>query len=259
MTDDADPVALLPTVANLARAAGIVVFGYYRGGFRVRRKADTSPVTEADEAAEGLILAGLAELTPGLPAISEESFAHGRSPGIGKGRFWLVDPLDGTREFVNRTDEFSINIALIENGRPVLGVIHAPMTEETYAAAGGEATLTARGGKPRRIGARRAPRDGIDVVESRSHGDAAATGAFLEDFVVRSRKRLGSAVKFGLLASGLADLYPRFGPTMEWDTAAGHAILDAAGGNVRSTGGMELAYGKPGFANPDFIARGLPD
>jgi 3'(2'), 5'-bisphosphate nucleotidase len=259
-----DPViaALVPEVVALARKASDAVMRIYAGGHTVRRKADASPVTEADHASEAIILEGLRRLTPAVPAVSEEEvshkgirFDHDRPPR----RFWLVDPVDGTKEFVARRGEFTINIGLVEDGRPVLGVLHAPVTGKTYSAAGAAtAMLQDATGAAKHIHARHAPASGIVVLASRSHGDKAGVTAFLEDYKVADRRLMGSAIKFGLIAEGAGDLYPRLGPTMEWDTCAGHAILEGAGGIVLTLAGKPLRYGKRDFLNPDFIARGDP-
>lgn len=255
-----NPAALLPDLVALAREAGETVLRFYKGDHTVRRKADASPVTEADEASEQIILEGLTRLTPGVPAVSEEavsngavSFDHADPPR----RFWLVDPVDGTKEFVARTGEFTINIGLVEGSRPVLGVLHAPLAGVTYAAAGAGTAVVYRGNEaPRPIHVRPPPPSGLVVLASRSHGDKAGLAAFLEDYKVADRKLMGSAIKFGLIAEGAADLYARLGPTMEWDTCAGHAILESAGGHLASLAGSELRYGKRGFLNPDFVATG---
>ena len=259
-----DLQALLPEVIALARAAGEAAMAIYGRGFSVRAKADASPVTEADDAAEAIILAGLARLTPEVAAISEEAVARAGSPDPlapdpldDTPAFWLVDPLDGTREFVARNGEFSVNIALIRERRPVLGVVHAPVSGITYLASGpGSARVIRANGLSVAIHARAAPESGLVVVSSRSHGDRAALDAYLAEFKLAERRTMGSAIKFGLVAEGAADLYPRFGPTMEGDTAAGQAILEAAGGSVTTLKGEPLRYGKPGWRNPDFIARG---
>ncbi|MEX2010003.1 MAG: 3'(2'),5'-bisphosphate nucleotidase CysQ, partial [Dongiaceae bacterium] len=194
--------------------------------------------------------------------VSEEAAAAGRVPEIHGaanpgGRFWLVDPLDGTKEFIAGKDDFTVNIALIEDGRPVLGVVHVPALAVTYVGVAPDLATVQRGADaPRPIAARLRPADGAIVLASRSHGDAAALDAFLADEPVRARRTAGSALKFCLLAEGVADLYPRLGRTMEWDTAAGHAVLAAAGGGVATLDGAELRYGKPGFENPHFVARG---
>ena len=259
MSDPA-PAKLVSEVVALARKASDAVMRIYKGEHTVRRKADASPVTEADHASEAIILEGLRGLTPGVLAVSEEEvshkgvhFDHDKPPR----RFWLVDPVDGTKEFVAKRGEFTINIGLVEDGRPVLGVLHVPTAGKTYAAAGsGTATLWDSAGAATPIHVRRAPSSGIVVVASRSHGDKAGVAAFLEDYKVAERRLMGSAIKFGLIAEGAGDLYPRLGPTMEWDTCAGHAILEAAGGTVLTLQGKPLRYGKRDFLNPDFIAQG---
>ena len=228
---------------------------FYREGAAVRIKDDGSPVTEADRAADSLIVAGLRAAAPQIPVISEESAAAAGGAPAG-GRFWLVDPLDGTREFIARTGEFTVNIALIEGGRPVLGVLHAPALGETYVADGlGQAVRFMGDGAPQTITARPVPDAGPAVIASRSHLDT-ETEAYIAALRPARSTAAGSALKFGLLARGAADLYPRLGRTMEWDTAAGQAVLSAAGGQVRDLGGGALGYGKPGFVNPPFVANG---
>ena len=254
---------LLRAIAELAEAAGREIMRFYGGDARARAKPDASPVTDADRAAEALILKGLEPLLPGIPVVAEESVSEGRLPTIGKNddparRFWLVDPLDGTKEFLSHNGEFTVNIALIEGRLPCLGVVHLPAFGTTYAgAAPGTATLAHRGEAARAIRARRAPDDGIIVLASRSHGDETALEKFLADKTVAARQNAGSSLKFCCIAEGIADLYPRLGRTMEWDTAAGHAVLVAAGGTVQTLDGRDLEYGKPGFENPHFVASGL--
>ena len=255
-----DLAHLVDPLRDLARRAGRAIMAHYRKGVEVRTKLDNSPVTVADEAAEEIILRGLKALTPHIPVVSEEAASGGDIPTIEGTRFWLVDPLDGTREFISHNGEFTVNIALIENGAPVLGVVHVPAHAATYtgvlAEAGpGQATLAEDGGRPYPITARKAATDGLVVAISRSHLNTATTD-YLASLKVASCRKAGSSLKFCLLAAAQADLYPRFGPTMEWDTAAGHAVLRAAGGSVRTEDGIDLRYGKPGFRNPNFIARG---
>ena len=250
-----DYARLAATARQLALEAGRTIMAFYRDGTPVETKADSTPVTEADRAADGLIVTGLQAATPDIPVISEESTSTGPPPA--GGRFWLVDPLDGTREFIARTGEFTVNIALIEDGRPVLGVLHAPVQGETYVADGqGGAVRIVGDGAPQPIGARPVPGEGPAVIASRSHRDA-ETDAYIAALGPAWIESAGSALKFGLLARGEADVYPRFGRTMEWDTAAGHAILKAAGGHVRDLNGRELRYGKAGFVNPPFVACGM--
>lgn len=254
------PQQLLDAVAQITRDAGRVILEVYATDFAVRGKDDASPVTEADERAEKLILPALAALTPGVPVVAEEEVAAGRVPAIGE-RFWLVDPLDGTKEFIGRNGEFTVNVALIERGEPVLGVVLAPALGRhgrLFAGAVGVGAWVDDDAGRRPIRCRAVPADGLTVVASRSHGDAAALDAFLAGRKVASLANAGSSLKLCLVAAGEADLYPRLGRTMEWDIAAGHAVLRAAGGEVtRLDDGQPLRYGKPGFDNPHFVAAGL--
>lgn len=252
-----DLKALLPEIVALARQAGAVVMKIYAGDFDVRSKADATPVTLADEESEKLILAGLARLTPDIPAASEEQVSRDGGWKTAPRMFWLVDPLDGTREFASRNGEFSINIGLVADRRPVLGAVHGPVMDIVWASAGPGTAAVWRGrAAPQPIRARRIPPEGATLLESRSHGDRAALDAFCGEHKIAGRRQSGSALKLGLLAEGVADVYPRFGPTMEWDTCAGHAVLDAAGGRIETVSGGPLLYGKPGLRNPDFIAWG---
>jgi 3'(2'), 5'-bisphosphate nucleotidase len=254
-----DRDALLEAVLSLALRAGQAILTIYAGDFAVRAKADRSPVTDADEAAETIIVSGLAMLTPNWPVVAEERVARGETwglaPALSGQPFWLVDPLDGTKEFVHRRDEFSVNIALIENAKPTLGVLHAPVTGVSYATAGADRVLRIDAQGNRQPITARFPGDGLEVLTSRSHGSA-ADAAWLAGVAVKRVTATGSALKFARIAEGLADAYPRFGPTSEWDTAAGQAILVAAGGSVRAPDGAALTYGKPDFRNSGFIARG---
>lgn len=247
---------LLPEIVALADRAGAVILEHYQGDVAVRAKADASPVTAADEAAEAVILARLAELTPEIPVVAEETVAAGHVPEIGDGPFWLVDPLDGTKEFLSRNGEFTVNIALIEGREPILGVVLAPARDQAWWGARGRGA-TARDADvgTHAIAVRKAPAGGLVAIASRSHRDA-ETQAFLDQAGVGKCISAGSSLKFCLVAEGKADLYPRFGRTMEWDVAAGHAVLAAAGGRVTTRDGAPLLYRKPGFENPPFIARG---
>ncbi len=251
---------LLDAVAQITRDAGRVILEVYATDFAVRGKDDASPVTEADERAERLIVPALAALTPGVPVVAEEEVAAGRVPAIGE-RFWLVDPLDGTKEFISRNGEFTVNVALVERGEPVLGVVLAPALGargRLFAGAAGLGAWVDDDAGRRPIRCRAVPPEGLTVVASRSHGDAAALDAFLAGKKVASLASAGSSLKLCLIAAGEADLYPRLGRTMEWDIAAGHAVLRAAGGEVtRLDDGQPLRYGKPGFDNPHFVAAGL--
>lgn len=257
MTSDDDDHRLAEALCVLAERAGDLILELYRQGLPVHTKADRSPVTEADLRAEREILAGLARLAPAVPVIAEERVAAGEIPEVGTGAFFLVDPLDGTREFIDRNGEFTVNIALVREHRPVLGVVHLPVPRVTYWAAGGKAQRRAHGAPPERIHCRPAPTDGLVVVASRSHRDA-RTEEYLRSWPVREVVYAGSSLKLCRVAEGRADLYPRIGRTMEWDIAAGDAVLRAAGGAVETLDGRPLDYGKRGFANPPFVARGTP-
>jgi 3'(2'), 5'-bisphosphate nucleotidase len=252
-----DAHRLLPEVVKLAEEAAAVILDHYRDDAAVRLKADASPVTAADEAAEAVILAGLATLTPSIPVVAEETVAAGRIPALDDGPFWLVDPLDGTKEFISKNGEFTVNIALIEGSEPVLGVVLAPALGRVWWGARGHGAMTLdgeNGAAPRKIAVRPKPERPV-AVASRSHSDP-QTEAFLDEAGAAERISAGSSLKFCLVAEGKADLYPRFGRTMEWDTAAGHAVLSAAGGRVTTRDGAPFVYRKPGFENPGFIARG---
>ena len=251
-----DLATALPALEQIARDAGALILQVYASDFAVRGKADTSPVTEADERAERCIVQALQRLAPDIPVVAEEAAARGETPPTGW-RFWLVDPLDGTREFVSRNGEFTVNIALVEYGAPVLGVVLEPVADRLYAGIVGQGAWVEDAAGRRAIACRRPPPDGPVLACSRSHGDEVALDAWLAGRPVSRRIAVGSSLKFGLLAAGQADLYPRFGRTMEWDTAAGHAVLRAAGGEVHTLAGAPLRYGKPGFENPHFVAHGL--
>ena len=230
----------------------------YRTDFDNTRKDDGSPVTLADTAAEAVILPGLRALTPDIPVVSEEEHSAGDSPEAVGNRFWLVDPLDGTREFLKRNDEFTVNIGLVEDNIPIFGVLYAPALDLMYAATlQNGATLIAGDEPARAISCRMPPEDGLDVLVSRSHSVNERLEKYLVDKTVRSRIPQGSALKFGRLAEGIADIYPRFGPTCEWDTGAGHAIVLAAGGSLTRIDGGVFDYGKkPKYLNPGFVAFG---
>ena len=244
---------------DLAREAGREIMRIYAGDLGVRDKADRSPVTDADHAAEAIIVAGLRTLTPDTPVVAEEEVAAGRIPVIGDGPFWLVDPLDGTKEVIKKNGEFTVNIALIEGGRPTLGIVLAPASETLWrGAAGLGADKSEHGGTFTPITTRPEPTDGLTCCASRSHAIYSDLDIWFgrEGLTVAERVQVGSSLKFCLIAEGKADIYPRFGPTNEWDTAAGQGVLEAAGGGVVTTDGRPLLYGKPRFSNPHFIARG---
>ncbi len=251
-----DPV-LLDRIAAIAEDAGRAILRHYRTDVVVERKADSSPVTVADREAEAMIVTALQAIDPEIPVVAEEAVAAGTAPREGGDRFWLVDPLDGTREFLGGTDEFTVNIGLIRDGTPVLGVVHAPALGETYGGIVSHGAWRAASGAARQpIAARPAPPEGPTVLSSRRHGDRNRLAGLLASMEVARHRTVGSSLKFCLLAAGEGDIYPRYGATNEWDTAAGHAVLLAAGGSVSTTAGEPLRYGKPGFLNPEFIARG---
>lgn len=261
MTEQKEASDDLASILRLiAERAGKVVLAYYVEGeeIAVKEKEDSSPVTEADEACEAFILEALRTMTPFIPIVSEEAASDGKTPEVDPdGLFWLVDPLDGTKEFISRNGEFTVNIALIEKGVPIAGVVHAPALAMTWTAAEGIAEFSQTDHPPMQISCRPIPEEGAVAVASRRHGSGDKLDAFLAKHQVGETVSAGSSIKFCLLASGKADLYPRFGRTMEWDTAAGQAVLMAAGGSVEDTLGKPLRYGKlPIFENPEFIAYG---
>ena len=245
---------LLEEVILIARAAGQEVLRVYADDCTPQRKHDGSPVTEADHRAQDVICAGLERLAPLVPIVAEEN-GRGEEGRPESAQFWLVDPLDGTKEFLNRNGEFTVNIALVDGEVPVLGVILAPALGQVFACAGGAALVDDGDGR-RTIQAREVPDQGPTVVSSRSHGDPEALRRCLGERPIAASTRAGSSLKFCLVAAGEADLYPRLGRTMEWDTAAGDAIVRAAGGTVSDLAGTPLRYGKPGFENPHFVAQG---
>ena len=252
-------------LVDLAISAGATILAIYADTIDVSRKGDGSPVTEADTRAEAIILKGLAEIAPDIPVVAEESVAAGRVPAP-SARFFLVDPLDGTREFISRNGEFTVNIGLIDNGAPVAGVVYAPALGEIFWGCGGEGAWRAGVvdgicGAAQLVSVRSQPDAGLTVLASRSHMSP-ETSAFIETLNVADMVSAGSSLKFCRVAEGAADLYPRFGRTMEWDTAAADAVLRAAGGMVVTTEGLPLSYGKrdqaedSNFANPYFVAAG---
>jgi len=256
---------ILDTFEKAALDAGRAIMDVFDAGATVRLKDDASPVTEADERAERIILAILGEAFPAIPVVAEESVAAGKVPQIADRTFILVDPLDGTKELINRREDFTVNIALVVNRAPVAGVVYAPAKGVAYSGSsagaeklliGPDFTISAR----KTIHARPVAEEMV-AVASRSHSTP-ETEAFLDRQRVSSRTSVGSSLKFCLLAEGIADVYPRFGRTMEWDTAAGDAVLRAAGGATLDLEGRPLLYGKirqagdSDFANPSFIAWG---
>ena len=250
-----DEAALLALAADLALRAGAAILEIRARGFAVERKTDLSPVTEADRAAEALIVAGLRAAAPDIPVIAEEEVSAGRITAP-SAQYWLVDPLDGTREFAAGRDEFAVNIGLVRDGRARLGVVGVPAFNEVFGAIAGQGAWKRSAAGQHAITARTPPAGGLVVLASRSHGDAPRLAAFLDGRTVARVEKYGSALKICRLAEGAADLYPRFGRTMEWDTCAPQAVLEAAGGALRTADGAALGYGKPGWENPDFVCTG---
>jgi 3'(2'), 5'-bisphosphate nucleotidase len=249
-------LALLDLAFDLARRAGEVILAVRARGFETFRKDDASPVTEADHAAEALIAAALREATPDIPVVAEEEIAGGHDPET-RDLFWLVDPLDGTREFAGGGADFAVCIGLVRGLRPVLGVIGEPVRGECYGGIVGAGAWKATPAGRQPIQARRPPAQGLTVVTSRRSHDDRRLESLLAGRTVAQTQRMGSALKFCWIADGRADLYPRFGTTMEWDTAAGQALVEAAGGSVRDVpSGSVLGYGKPGWENPSFYGIG---
>jgi 3'(2'), 5'-bisphosphate nucleotidase len=245
---------LSAAVCAIAKEASALIMCHYANPITHEKKADHSPVTIADQESNDLIVAGLRALTPEISIVSEE----GEQAEVTAGEwFWLVDPLDGTLSYIARDDEFSVNIALIHNRRPVLGVQAIPAKILLYWAAAGDVAYRQIGeAAPEIIRCRTVPAEGLTVMTSKSHGSARMQ-AFLAEYKVAERVRAGSAYKITRVAEGSADFYPRLGPTMEWDTAAGHCILEAAGGSLTTVEGAPFLYGKAGYLNDGFVARGL--
>lgn len=252
-----DPNRLIEPVCALSREAGAAIMRHF-GGAAAAAKSDGSPVTAADREADAVILAGLRELTPDLPIVTEEEVAEGRVPDISGGAFWLVDPLDGTRDFLKGTDEFTVNIALMRDFQPVMGVVYAPARRELYAGIVGAGAFFEGPDDIRRdIRARTPEAQGLVAVCSRSHGRGEAYESHMARLNVRERLHVGSSLKLCMIAAGKADVYLRYGEISEWDTAAGDAVLRAAGGRIETLEGATLGYGKPNFAHPHFKAQGL--
>ena len=247
--------ALLSLAADLARRAGAAILAIRERGFEVRAKSDASPVTAADHAAEALILEGLRTATPAIPVIAEEEVAAGKRTAP-SGEFWLVDPLDGTRDFTAGRGEFTVNVGLVRQGRAVLGVVAVPALGELFGGIVGAGAWKRTVAGERSVHARTPPLEGLAVVASRYHANDARLQSYLAGRKVASVSNIGSGLKFCRLAEGVADLYPRFGRTMEWDTAGPQAVLEAAGGTVSGLDGRPLRYGKADWANPPFICTG---
>ncbi len=257
----ADPLSddLVSELVAVTRRAGAAILEVYDSDFEVEQKSDASPLTQADLAAHDVIAAALRELTPEVPLISEESDRPPYSERQHWRRYWLVDPLDGTREFVDRNGQFTVNIALIEDGMPRFGLVGVPTRGQVFVGhvAAGRAECHEEGSVRKIAGRPMAPDRPVTVVASRSHGNKRLE-RYLESLAAAfpgvERRGVGSSLKLCMLAEGGADLYPRLGPTSEWDIAAAHAVLAAAGGAVRQLGGQPITYNKPDILNPDFIA-----
>ena len=247
-----DEAALLEACGRAARDAGAEILKLVAAGYEVETKSDLSPVTICDRAAEAIILAALAEAAPGVPVIAEEEVAEGRIPAHGD-VYFLVDPLDGTKEFVRGGDDYTVNIGLIVNGTPRLGVVYQPALDRLHLGLVGAGAWLEEGGTRTAI-ATRPLGDPREAVASKSHLNQATIDYLEQAFGACSYVSVGSSLKFCLVAEGRADIYPRLSPTSEWDTAAGHAVLLAAGGRVDGPDGSALTYGKPAFLNRGFCA-----
>lgn len=248
---------LIPVVC----AAGAVELKYYNAGqspdAEIIGKDDGSPVTLADQEAEKLIFEALQSIVPDIPVVGEEATAAGQVPDISSGRFFLVDPLDGTKEFITGGGDFTVNIGLLENFKPVMGIVYAPVSDTLWYGANGQAFVREKAGSEQPMQVRPAPDAGLTVVASKRHGDPERLNDFLRPYKVAELKNYSSSLKFCAIAQGLADLYPRLGPTSEWDTAAGEAVLRAAGGDVTLLDGAPMPYGKVDrkFLNYEFLAK----
>jgi 3'(2'), 5'-bisphosphate nucleotidase len=247
-----DLQALIDPLKEAAKEAGEEILRIVRRGFDVEIKSDESPVTEADRAAERVILEALAATAPGVPVIAEEEVAAGRIPAHG-GEYFLVDPLDGTKEFARGGDDYTVNIALVRSGSPVLGVVLAPATGRLHSGLVGVGAMLEEESVPQPIHVR-ARGSRLTAVASKSHLNQATVDYLAVAAGDCDRVSVGSSLKFCLVAEGAADIYPRLSPTSEWDTAAGHAILLAAGGRVDGLGATALTYGKKAFLNRAFVA-----
>lgn len=244
-------------LADICEAAAALILPLWKSGVEVLTKADASPVTEADQRGEKLILEHLARHFPGTPVISEEDASEFGTPDAIGPRFFLVDPLDGTKAFVRGDPNFTVNVALIQDGRPIAGAVCAPPTGETWFTKGGKAMKRVNGGTAAEVVARPWPRGAAIALVSHTMKEEVAV-KLAEQYGFDLREPMDSSIKFCRIAEGAADVYPRHGPTMEWDIAAGHAVLEAAGGSVLTTDGEPFGYGKAsdGFRNGWFVARG---
>jgi 3'(2'), 5'-bisphosphate nucleotidase len=252
MTDN----ELVELAVRLVADAAVEILAVQSAGFSVQSKEDHSPVTLADMRAEKVIVAGLRAAVPEIPVIAEEEVAAGKVTAPGA-VFWLVDPLDGTREFAAGRPEFAVNIGLVRDGKVVLGAVASPATDEIYYGIVGVGAWKRSPAGTVPISARAAPAEGLTIMASRHYKDDPELSRYLDNFKIASVTNIGSALKFCALAEGRADFYPRLGRTMEWDTAAPQAVLEAAGGCVLTMDGAPMGYGKQGFENPHFVCWGL--
>ena len=253
-----EPIAI-EEIKSLARNAGAAILEVYGTEFSVDTKDDSSPLTEADRRSNAVILEGLTRLYPDIPVISEEARTLPYEERRDWDQFWLVDPLDGTKEFIKRNGEFTVNIALIENAEPTLGVVHAPALDYTIWGQRGVGAALREGNEDIGVQTRRPAIAPLRVAASRSHLDD-KTAAAIARMGDTERRGMGSSLKFCKIAEGSTDVYLRFGPTSEWDTAAGQCVLEAAGGVVLGMDGQSFRYGrKESLLNPEFLALGDAD
>ena len=250
---------------NTVRESGRVIMEIYESDFAVETKADKSPVTAADQAAENVILRDLSKLAPRTPFVAEEHVAANGFPDFEGNTFWLIDALDGTKEFINKRGTFTVNIGLIVDGSPCFGLVYAPERDELFRGVicpitGKREAFIERKTKRESLSVRSFPKQGVTVVGSYSHQVQKPMESFLAQHTVKNMIAIGSSLKFCMVAEGKADLYPRFGPTCEWDIAAGHAVLRAAGGSVKTFGGEEITYKKTNknYRNGTFLATSIP-
>lgn len=262
--------ALCNQIRRVAVEAGDITLNHFDdAGYQgADAKADGSPVTLADQEAEHFITEKLKEIVPDVLVVGEEAASEGYRPDLEEHEyFWLVDPLDGTKEFISGSGDYTVNIALIHKGEPVLGVVYAPVHGELYAGCGEGTAIRwmEDNDNEKPIHVREVPNEGMTIVSSKSHGSGEKLDNFLSHYKIKKQVKRGSSLKICSVASGKADMYPRFGPTCEWDTAAAHAVLRSAGGRLTDINGAELSYGgrDPKFLNPEFIAYSsfidLPD
>lgn len=247
--------SIIADLERIVRKTGSIILSYYTPSIQSKVKSDGTPVTAADLHADRIIVSHLKQLTPHIPIISEESYSQ-QDP-VPESQFWLVDPLDGTQNFLQHTDEFTINISLVSKGKPIIGMIYAPVQDLLYTAVRGKgATLVQKGDRPRKITVRSPSKEGYLVLLSATNLTETLK-SILVDYPIYSYRQMGSSLKMCCIASGQADLYPRLAGTWEWDTAAGQILIEEAGGTVQCYNGETLVYGKSTLRNPGFIAKGM--